>query len=301
MVDNQDSLEMFAISKDATEGIMLGLGALGEQMRDFTPVIKGLNTYFQKQEQIELQKTEIQKAEELKKERVESRQSLISDIVKEMTPVLQKFVQDLHADTFHKVHPKDKWPLDGGAEDTQVAAKLRSDTGEVQKPLQASQLKKHMMMDEMGHEHGHGEKEEKKVLEEPMVEPMVDETEEKEEEFPKKEEDYEMSEMKSYVAEIKALRKELLELKKGLNGDITKQANSLAEQQLKKMGYTKEVDRSPKTISASTLGLNDPTPIKKSADSTEDLIQLSFGELMTMKYARQAGQTDGIPKELLGQ
>ena len=274
------------------EGFSLGMGALAEFLQK------------QEQRQLEIKKSEAATAEIRKQE--DFRKQIVTEVIKELSPVLtksitetiQKQTQDLHGDQSHSVTGKYKWPaFEGKGDDESSKAKLRSDTTEVQKPIQA--MEKHMIMDEQGHEHGHAE-EEKEVMEETPMEAPVDEVP-VEEEYPKEEEE-DLDEMKAMYKAMKSVQKELSELKKSMPIEIQKQAKVLADTQLKQMGWNKEQSRSPKRT-GSPLGLNDPAPIKKGSnpdDVVEELAKLSFSELGGMYIAKKSGITDGLPKELLG-
>tara|TARA_R110000824_G_scaffold124131_2_gene282346 strand:+ start:27 stop:824 length:798 start_codon:yes stop_codon:yes gene_type:complete len=103
------------------------------------------------------------------------------------------------------------------------------------------------------------------------------------------------------------LTKQLEDLQKQLGDyetNISKQVQSESEERLRKMGFKEETGlTAPKQINYNNLGTDGTTPLVK-ADAPEDtvdqLVNLSYKELRSMQTMIQAGQTDGIPRELLG-
>ena len=108
--------------------------------------------------------------------------------------------------------------------------------------------------------------------------------------------------MKSY----EELTKQLEDLQKQLGDyetNIQKQVQTESEDRLRKMGFKEETGlTAPKQINYD-LGTDGTTPLVK-ADTPEDtvdqLVNLSYKELRDLQTRVQAGNTDGIPRELLG-
>ena len=108
--------------------------------------------------------------------------------------------------------------------------------------------------------------------------------------------------MKSY----EELTKQLEDLQKQLGDyeqNIQKQVQTESEERLRKMGFKEETGlTAPKQINYD-LGTDGTTPLVK-ADTPEDtvdqLVNLSYKELRDLQTRVQAGNTDGIPRELLG-
>ena len=105
--------------------------------------------------------------------------------------------------------------------------------------------------------------------------------------------------------ELQAMQKELDSLRKQLaavEGGLEKAVQTESENRLRKMGFREETGLvAPKQITP--LGTDGTTPIVKSANPTEtvdQLVDLSYGELRRMQQKIQGGETDGIPRELLG-
>ena len=88
---------------------------------------------------------------------------------------------------------------------------------------------------------------------------------------------------------------------------MTKAVQTEAENRLRKMGFREETGLvAPKVIqkdAAIGLGVDGSTPIKKSAESASDtveqLMDMSYQELRNLQYRLEAGDTDGLPKELI--
>ena len=110
----------------------------------------------------------------------------------------------------------------------------------------------------------------------------------------------------------KSLRQQIANLEKQLedtDSRIEKAVKAESEARLRKMGFKEEtglkapVSRKITTMGTQSLGVDEAPYIKKSAtegDVVDHLAQLSFSELRNMQSAIEQGNTDGVPKELLG-
>ena len=101
------------------------------------------------------------------------------------------------------------------------------------------------------------------------------------------------------------LTKQLEDLQKQLGDyetNIQKQVQQESEDRLRKMGFREETGlTAPKQINYE-LGTDGTTPIVKansSEDTVDQLVNLSYKELRDLQTRVQAGNTDGIPRELL--
>ena len=111
------------------------------------------------------------------------------------------------------------------------------------------------------------------------------------------EEDDESDEMKSMKKQVAALEKALAATKT----DMQKAVTAESEARLRKMGFREETGlQAPKLTKG--LGVDDTPVLQKStgADTAEQLAGLSYSELRRMQTQIEAGNTDGIPRELLG-
>ena len=102
--------------------------------------------------------------------------------------------------------------------------------------------------------------------------------------------------MKSMQKELDSLRKQLASFEQG----IDKSVEEASEARLRKMGFREERGLVAPQIQA--LGTDGTTPIVKSAtegDTVDQLANLSYGELRALQLKIQAGDTAGVPQELL--
>ena len=103
--------------------------------------------------------------------------------------------------------------------------------------------------------------------------------------------------------ELKSMQKELDSLRKQLaafEGSMEKAVEKESEERLRKMGFREETGLVAPQVAA--LGTDGTTPIVKSAtegDTVEQLTSLSYGELRALQMRIQAGDTTGVPRELL--
>ena len=106
------------------------------------------------------------------------------------------------------------------------------------------------------------------------------------------EEEEESEEMKSMKKQIAALEKALTDSK------------DVAEDRLKKMGFREETSlKAPQIAQQPFEGLGvDTTPLVKSdnGDMSDQLAELSYKQLRDLQHNIQSGNTEGVPRELLG-
>ena len=131
-----------------------------------------------------------------------------------------------------------------------------------------------------------------------------EEDEEVRNEHPKDEDDEDKEAGHGYKS-VEDLTKQLEQLQLQLNayeGNIQKQVQSESEERLRKMGFREETGlQAPRQISYD-LGTDGTTPIVKAqseGDTVDQLANLSYKELRDIQTRIQAGETDGIPRELL--
>ena len=103
------------------------------------------------------------------------------------------------------------------------------------------------------------------------------------------EEEEESEEMKSMKKQIAALEKALTDSK------------DVAEDRLKKMGFREETSLKAPAVVATGLGV-DTTPLVKAynGDVADQLTSLSYKQLRDLQHNIQSGNTEGVPRELLG-
>ena len=183
------------------------------------------------------------------------------------------------------------------ADDSESSVTPTSKIEEQQNTIQA--MKK--LLKEYEEENGEEEEEETEKggmaykqdeMEEEVAEEAADEPiEEDEEEVIDEELD-----MKSMQKQLRALKKELKASKTGMQ----KAVQTEAENRLRKMGFREETSlKAPKLTQG--LGLEDLTPIAKAeGDIAGQLVDMSYQELRRLQQKIDTGQTDGLPRELIG-
>jgi hypothetical protein len=104
---------------------------------------------------------------------------------------------------------------------------------------------------------------------------------------------------------VEELTKQLNDLQlqlQNVEGSMQKQVQTESEDRLRKMGFREETGlQAPKQIKYD-LGTDGTTPIVKAqseGDTVDQLVNLSYKELRELSARIQAGDTDGIPRELL--
>ena len=103
--------------------------------------------------------------------------------------------------------------------------------------------------------------------------------------------------------DMEKMQKQLASLQKQLaetQSNMQKAIQSESEDRLRKMGFREENGlQAPQQIG---LGVDSTTPIQKSAavDTPDQLAELSYSELRNMQHKIESGDTDGLPRELLG-
>lgn len=111
-----------------------------------------------------------------------------------------------------------------------------------------------------------------------------------------------------YYGKLENMQKQIMNLTKAVstNNSIEKAVQRETEARLRKMGFKEETSlQRPTTINYDGFGIDGATPLTKSADSSGDavvdqLTELSYKQLRDMQIAIETGDTDGVPRELLG-
>ena len=104
-------------------------------------------------------------------------------------------------------------------------------------------------------------------------------------------------EMKSMSKQLNSMRKQL----EATEANMQKAIATEAENRLRKMGFKEENGlQAPKITSG--FGLDDSTPLVKSdsMDTVDQLASMSYTELRNLQHQIETGNTDGVPRELLG-
>lgn len=243
------------------EGIAAGLGAVAEFLT---------KQYDKEEERKEAEALKVADEEEKEKEELE-KQSLVKAVtdavMKQITnPAVLKQLQNLHGDTAFKVSGKDTWPMSSrpAAEDKETTAKLRNETEEVQKPIQAMQ--KQSPVEEVAPELDDDVHPEECRCENcpKGIAVKASEFPKEEDKFPKQEAEYpeDMRAMlKNLQKQNSVLTKELINLKKSQDTLV----KSSVKGALEKVGFREEKNVSGVRLLKSTLGVTE-MDIKKSED-----------------------------------
>ena len=169
-----------------------------------------------------------------------------------------------------------------GKDDAEKAVTIDSKTENANRTIQAMQKQLELLKQGLEDEDGDGLEEEEE-----------DETEE-EEEFPE-----EVQEMAKQIADLQKMVSHK-------NGNVQKMIQDETEQRLRKMGFREENGlNKPQLIQYSdSLGVDGASPIRKASSSPEDtvdqMMNMSYGELRRLQEQVDSGDTEGVPRELLG-
>ena len=271
--------EMERIEK-ALEGNGLALSAVAE-------VLQKMDARFTKAEEED---------EEAKRDEVEAveKASLVKELATEVANMLK-------ADQGMDVSGKErKAKTTGGsassADDSESAANINTKIDQQQNTIQAMQK-------------ADDDEDDDKPADEYVDEKAADDTDEKDDEDDTKEAGYRKAgddddddadddddELKSMQKELDSLRKQLA----AFEGSMEKAVEKESEERLRKMGFREETGLVAPQVAA--LGTDGTTPIVKSAtegDTVDQLASLSYGELRALQMRIQAGDTTGVPRELL--
>ena len=108
-----------------------------------------------------------------------------------------------------------------------------------------------------------------------------------------------------YYGKLENMQKQIMNLTKAVstNNSIEKAVQRETEARLRKMGFREETGlQAPRQVNYD-LGTDGTTPIAKAqteGDTVDQLVNLSYKDLREIQTRIQAGETDGIPRELLG-
>ena len=269
--------EMERIEK-ALEGNGLALSAVAE-------VLHKMDTRLAKAEEEEDKKREEEEIEDAAVEKA----ALVKELATEVANMLK-------ADQGMDVDGKErKAKTTGGsasnADDSESAANINTKIETQQNTIQA-----------MRKEGDEAEEEDDKDIEESYSKDDKDEDDKDKYPVAEKaadaEEEEDEDEIKSMQKELDSLRKQIASLEGGMEKAIEKES----ENRLRKMGFREETGLVAPQQIAHPLGTDGTTPIVKSDnpdEAVDQLTNLSYGELRRLQMQIQAGDTDGVPRELL--
>ena len=263
------------------EGNSLALAAVAE-------VLQKMDSRLAKEDAIEYEEIQKQHAMSEQQGLVKAVATEVFNLLKEGTKTEEKGL-DVSGDSRSA---KSTGKSAGSADDSEKGAPIGTKIEEQQKTIQAAilDLKK--------------EEEEEDEEEMDKYSKQDDEDEDKPD-FPveekgedeEKDPDDDMDEMKM---QLDALKKQIA----AYEANMEKAVSNEAEGRLRKMGFREERGLvAPTLTSGDGLGVDGTSIIQKAqnaGDTVDQLINLSYGELRKLQQNIEMGNTDGVPRELLG-
>ena len=267
------------------EGNSLALAAVAE-------VLQKMDARLAKDDAIEYEELQKQHAANEQQELVKAVATEVFNLLKEGTKTEEKGL-DVSGDSRSA---KSTGKSAGSADDSEKGAPIGTKIEDQQKTIQAAilALKKEEEDAEededgekgMAYSKNHGEDDEEEDF-------PVEEKGEDEDADP----DDDMDEMKM---QLDALKKQIA----AYEANMEKAVSNEAEGRLRKMGFREERGLvAPTLTSGDGLGVDGTSIIQKAqsgADTVEQLADLSYGELRRLQQNIEMGNTDGVPRELLG-
>ena len=118
---------------------------------------------------------------------------------------------------------------------------------------------------------------------------------------------YSLENAETEYPELAQMQKQINALKSAMEGsfDMQKAVQKETEGRLRKMGFREETSLTRPTVIRyeDSIGLDGTSPIQKEAsgaDTVDQMMQLSYQDLRRLQETIENGETDGIPRELLG-
>ena len=258
------------------EGTNLALAAVAE-------VLQKMDGRLAKEEQDD---EEAKREEEMQKAQSE----LVKSVATEVVSMLKAGEGDSYAGADVSGDERKASPTGGTpqtADDSESDAGINSKIEDQQNTIQAADMSDDDDMEKGHNGHDDGDKEEKGMYKE-EDEAADEPTEEK-----GMDEDDDMEKMQK---QIESLKKQLADTE----ANISKAVQNESENRLRKMGFREETGLQAPKING--LGVDGSAPIQKSVamDTPAQLAELSYSELRRMQHQIETGDTDGVPRELLG-
>ena len=266
------------------EGTNLALAAVAE-------VLQKMDIRLAKEE-------EEAEAEENEKEMAKAQSELVKSVATEVVAMLKAGEGDSYAGADVSGDDRKAKPTGGTpqkADDSESAAGISSKIEDQQNTIQAAYHGDDEDDKEKGMHKEHGDDEDEK--EKGMYKEDDDDDASDEPVEEKGMDDDDDEDMEKMQKQIESLKKQLADSE----ASMQKAVQNESEARLRKMGFREETGlQAPKTVNS--LGVDDSTPIQKSAvaDTPAQLAELSYSELRRMQHQIETGNTDGVPRELLG-
>ena len=143
-------------------------------------------------------------------------------------------------------------------------------------------------------------------------EDMEEENGPPEEEGEEEEEDvesmrYSLENAATEYLELAQMKKQINALKSAMEGtfDMQKAVQKETEGRLRKMGFREETSLTRPTVIRyeDSMGIDGTSPIQKEAsggDTVDQMMQMSYQDLRRLQETIESGETDGVPRELIG-
>ena len=263
------------------EGTNLALAAVAE-------VLQKMDARFSNDEEAEIRKEEEQIA-------LSERTALVKDIASEVVGILKQGGMDVDGS---KVRSAAKTGKGASADDSEKPANISSNIADQQATIQAMKKQEDEEEEEDdtvkgGYMKTHVAKQDEEDDEEDVEKEGADE-------YPAEEEEPDEEDV-----EEKSMRKELIALKKQLksvNSNMEKAVTREAESRLRKMGFREENGLQRPQRIETPLGVDGSTPLVKnsSVDTVDQLTGMSYKQLRDLQAQIEMGNTEGVPRELLG-
>ena len=252
-----------------------------------------------------LLKEEEDEEEEISKAAAEQAQAeLVKSVASEVVSMLKASEGDSYAGADVSGDERKAAPTGGtpqNADDSESDAGIDAKIEEQQNTIQAADMGDDDKEDEIEKAYGRGyaaamkkghDDDDKDGME------KADDDESADEPVAEKGMDDDDDDMDKMQKQIESLKKQLADSE----ANMQKAVQAESESRLRKMGFREETGlQAPKTVSG--LGVDGSTPIQKSTaieDTPAQLAELSYSELRRMQHQIESGDTDGVPRELLG-
>ena len=264
------------------EGNSLALAAVAE-------VLQKMDSRLAKEDAIEYEEIQKQQAISEQQGLVKAVATEVFNLLKEGTKTEEKGL-DVSGDSRSA---KSTGKSASSADDSEKGAPIGTKIEDQQKTIQAAilALKKEEEEEEEDEDFDKYSKQDDEEEDKPDF--PVEEKGEDEEKDP----DDDMDEMKM---QLDALKKQIA----AYEANMEKAVSNEAEGRLRKMGFREERGLvAPTLTSGDGLGVDGTSIIQKAqsgADTVEQLADLSYGELRRLQQNIEMGNTDGVPRELLG-
>ena len=269
------------------EGTNLALAAVAE-------VLQKMDARFSVDEEAQIRKAEA-------KEAANERLTLVKEIASEVVGFL-KADQGMDVDG---LKTRSAAKVKGTGDDNEKPANVKSNIADQQATIQAMRKQDEDIVDEEepkkgGYMKAVDEDDDEEKIENGMddeKDPDDDLEKEGAEEYPVEEEEPDPED-----DEIQAMAKELRNIKKQMRAQkvsMEKTIQTEAESRLRKMGFREENSLQRPQI----LGVDGSTPIVKKdngVETVDQLMNLSYKQLRDLQAQIEMGNTDGVPKELMG-